>query len=118
MFITVHMEILGRECLACPAQLYFLCSMYSVQLRALYCACCKPQLAFCCSFVGTIDFCPSLAAQVTPVQNIMFLTAHFFTFSVPIAHQPGQAGVQGRLSLCLWSSTWCTLFLQKNRPMD
>ncbi len=52
---------------------------------------------------GTIDFCPALAAQVSPVQNIIFLIVHFFTFFVPIAQQPRQAGVLGRLSLCLWS---------------
>jgi hypothetical protein len=34
---------------------------------------------------GTIDFCPALAALVSPVQNIIFLTAHFFTLLVPIA---------------------------------
>jgi hypothetical protein len=28
---------------------------------------------------GTIDFCLALAALVSPVQNIIFLTAHFFT---------------------------------------
>jgi hypothetical protein len=39
---------------------------------------------------------------VTLVKNIIFLTEHFFTLLVPIAQQPGQAGVLGRLSLCLW----------------
>jgi hypothetical protein len=29
MFVAVYMEILGREYLACPAQLYFLCILYS-----------------------------------------------------------------------------------------
>ncbi len=29
---------------------------------------------------GTIDFCPALAALISQVQNIIFLTAHFFTF--------------------------------------
>jgi hypothetical protein len=41
---------------------------------------------------GTIDFCPALAALVSPVQNIIFLTPHFFTIFVPITQQPGQAG--------------------------
>ncbi len=50
---------------------------------------------------GTIDFCPALAGLVSPVQNIIFLTVHFFTLLVPIAQQPGQAGVLGRLSLCI-----------------
>ncbi len=47
----------------------------------------------------TLDFCPALAALVSPVKNIIFLTVHFFTLLVPIAQQPGQAGVLGRLSL-------------------
>jgi hypothetical protein len=49
----------------------------------------------------TIDFSPALAALVSLVQNIIFLTAHFFTLTVPIAQQPGPAAVLGRLSLCL-----------------
>jgi hypothetical protein len=40
-----------------------------------------------------------LAALVNPVQNIICLTAHFFTFIVPIAQQPGQVVVLDRLSL-------------------
>jgi hypothetical protein len=43
-----------------------------------------------------------LAALVSPVQNIIFLTVNFFTLLVLIAQQPGQAGVQSRLSLSLW----------------
>jgi hypothetical protein len=43
-----------------------------------------------------------MAAQVSPEQNSIFLTAHLFTFLIPIAQQPGQAVVLGRLSLCLW----------------
>ncbi len=50
---------------------------------------------------STIDFCLALAALFSPLQNLIFLTAHFFTLLVPIARQPGQAGVLGRL--CLWS---------------
>jgi hypothetical protein len=50
---------------------------------------------------GTIKLYPALAAQGSPVQNIIFLAAHFFTFLVPIAQQPRQAVVPGRLSLCL-----------------
>jgi hypothetical protein len=50
---------------------------------------------------GTIDFCSALAALVSPVHNIIFLTVHFFTLLVPIAQQPGQAGVLGRLSLIM-----------------
>jgi hypothetical protein len=48
-------------------------------------------------------FCPALAALVNPVQNIIYLTAHFFTFSSPLRPTTwaGQAVVLGRLSLCL-----------------
>ncbi len=48
----------------------------------------------------TLHFCPVLATLVSPVQNFIFLTGHFFTFLVPIAQQPWQAGVLCRLSLC------------------
>jgi hypothetical protein len=38
---------------------------------------------------GTRDFCPSLAALKNPVQNIIFLTIHFFiNLLVTIAQQP------------------------------
>ncbi len=40
----------------------------------------------------TIDFCPALAALVSPVQNIIFLTTHFFTLLVPCAHAATWAG--------------------------
>ncbi len=46
--------------------------------------------------VGTIDFCPALAALVSPVQNIIFLTAHFFMhFICPHHPQPGQGSRAG-----------------------
>ncbi len=47
------------------------------------------------------DFYSSLAALVNPVQNMFFLTVHYFTWCVPIAQQArhGKAVVQGRLSL-------------------
>jgi hypothetical protein len=53
---------------------------------------------------GKIDFGPALAAKVSPVQHIIFLTVHFFTLLVPIAQQPigRQAGVLGRLYKYLW----------------
>jgi hypothetical protein len=44
---------------------------------------------------GTRDFYPALAALISPVQHIFFLTVHYFNFS----QQPGQAVEQGRLSL-------------------
>jgi hypothetical protein len=60
---------------------------------------------------GTIDFCPALAALVSHVQNIIFLTAHtLFHFISP--HRPAtsmQAVVLGRLSMCLWADPSITL---------
>jgi hypothetical protein len=58
------------------------------------------------SRAGTRDFRPALAALVGPVQDIIFLTVHYFTSSVPIAQQAGQAVVHRHLSLnmCLWLS--------------
>ncbi len=55
---------------------------------------------------GTRDSCfDVLAALVGLVQNIFFLTVHYFNSFVPIAQQAGQAVVLGHLSLsmCLWS---------------
>jgi hypothetical protein len=39
---------------------------------------------------GTRDFCPALASLVGPVQNIIFLAAHYFTSFVPIAQKAGR----------------------------
>ncbi len=58
-----------------------------------------PWLVRCARYAGTRDFCPALAALVSPEQNIIFLAAHFFTLGVPIAQQPRKAVVLGRLSL-------------------
>ncbi len=46
------------------------------------------------------DFCSALAALVGPVQNIFFLTLHYFNF-VPVTLQAEQSAVLGRLSLCM-----------------
>jgi hypothetical protein len=54
----------------------------------------------------TRDFYPVLAAVVSPVQNILFLAVHYFNLCVPIAQQPGQEVVQGRLSLCVSGQTY------------
>ncbi len=53
------------------------------------------------------DIYLAFAALVSPVQNTFFLTAHYFNLFIPIAQQPGQAVMPGRLSLnmCLWSQT-------------
>ncbi len=45
------------------------------------------------------DFYSALAALVGPVQNIIFLAIYYFDPFVPIAQQPVQAAVLGRLSL-------------------
>ncbi len=61
---------------------------------------------------GTIDFCPALAALVGPVQNIIFLTIHYFALFVPITQQTRKAVITGLLSLnmCVW--VWqCSWFL-------
>ncbi len=58
-------------------------------------------------FASIRDFCPALIAVVGPVQNMFFLTVHYFSSFVPIAQQAGQAVVLGHLSLnvCLWSES-------------
>ncbi len=50
---------------------------------------------------GTRDFCSALAALVGPVQNIFFLSVHYFNSFVPIAQQAGQEVVLGRLYLSM-----------------
>ncbi len=47
----------------------------------------------------------ALVALVGPVQNIIFLTVHYFNSFVPIDQQAGQTVLLGRLSLsiCLWT---------------
>ncbi len=48
---------------------------------------------------GTRDFCPALAALVFLVQNIFFLTAHYFNSFVPIS--PSKLGRQPCWIACL-----------------
>jgi hypothetical protein len=64
-------------------------------------------------------FCSGLAAPVGPVQNIFFLTVHYFTSFVPIAQQAGQAAGQapvlGRLSLCMCLWTGLSDFKGRHR---
>ncbi len=64
----------------------------------------KPWLVRWACRAGTRDFSSALAALIGPVQNIFFLTVHFFNAFEPIAQNAGQAAVLGRLSLsmCLW----------------
>jgi hypothetical protein len=59
---------------------------------------------------GTREFCPSLAALVSPIQNIFVLTVRYFNSFVSITQQAGQAAVQGGLSL----SVCLCLFLYKS----
>jgi hypothetical protein len=63
-----------------------------------------PLLVHLSLCAGKRDFCPVSATLVGPVQNIFFLTVHYFTSFVPIAQQAGQAVVPRRLSInmCLW----------------
>jgi hypothetical protein len=65
-----------------------------------------PWLVHWARCAGTRDFCSALAALVGPVQNIFFLTIHYFNTFVLIGQQAGPAAVLGRLylSLCLWSN--------------
>jgi hypothetical protein len=49
------------------------------------------------------NFYLALAALISSVTNIIFLTAHFVTLLLPIAQQPGPSVVLGRLSLSCWS---------------
>jgi hypothetical protein len=49
----------------------------------------------------TRDFYPALAALVGPVQNIFFITVHYFYSFVPIVQQSMQA-VMLYLNMCLW----------------
>ncbi len=51
--------------------------------------------------VQYIDFCPAMAALVSPEQILFSSPYIIFTLLVLIAMQHGQAGVLGRLSLCL-----------------
>jgi hypothetical protein len=53
---------------------------------------------------GTRDLCSALAALVGPVQNMFFITIHYYNFFVPFAQQARQAAMLGRLSIsaCLW----------------
>jgi hypothetical protein len=60
------------------------------------------------SFCRYKRFLFSLAALVDPVQNILFLAAHYFTSFVLTVQQAGQVVVRGRLSL-LCASLMMTL---------
>jgi hypothetical protein len=57
---------------------------------------------------GTRDFCSAMAALLCPVQNIFFITEHYFNSCVPIALQAGQAVVLGR---CVSGAYTTTLYV-------
>ncbi len=69
--------------------------------------------------VGTRDFCPALAALVSPEQNIFSSPDTILIHFVPIAQQAGQEVVQGRLSLnvclCLCSIFAFVLYYLQSR---
>jgi hypothetical protein len=64
--------------------------------------------------VGSKDFCSALAALVDPVQNIFFLTVHYFNDFDPIAQQSGQAAMLGRLSLSTVLVHMCSCSIRSN----
>jgi hypothetical protein len=61
-----------------------------------------PWLVHWACSADTRDFCPALATLVSLVQNIIFLTIHFFNSFVPIAQQAGQAVVLSLLSFSMY----------------
>jgi hypothetical protein len=75
-----------------------------------------PCLVYCALCAGTRDFYPALAALVSPVKNIVFLTEHYFNLCAPSPDQPWHAAVQGRLSLsvCLRLYNRIVLVMRKN----
>jgi hypothetical protein len=62
------------------------------------------SLGLSCRHKKFLFLISALAALVGPVQNVFFLTVHYFNAFVLAAQQAGQAAVLGRLSLsvCLW----------------
>jgi hypothetical protein len=60
-----------------------------------------PWLVRWARHAGKRNFYPALAALVGPVQNIFFLTVHYFKSFIPIARQARKAVVPSRLSLGL-----------------
>ncbi len=62
---------------------------------------------------GTTDFFPALSALVIPEQNIF---SSPLTFSLPIAPQPGQAVMQGHLSLVSLFSAGITCYGRREAP--
>jgi hypothetical protein len=51
---------------------------------------------------GTRDFYPGFASLVCPVQNMFSSPYTISIYVAPFAQQPGQAVVQGRLSLIMY----------------
>ncbi len=65
-------------------------------------------------------FFPALVAVVGLVQNMFFLTVHYFSSFVYIAQQAGPAVVLGHLSLniCLLLKQWTSKQAVSQKPYD
>jgi hypothetical protein len=61
---------------------------------------------------------PALAALVSPIQNIFFLTPHFSTLCIPVAQQPGQAVGTGCLSLYMCLLAYLSLFFAQSKKLS
>jgi hypothetical protein len=88
-----------------------------VQIKGIH-----PWLVCWACRASTKDFCSAFAALVGPVQNIFFLTVHYFNSFLPIAQQARQPVVLGHLSLVcvsgpvlLAAPCFCVVFLSFHR---
>ncbi len=72
---------------------------FDTNIRADHCCCTVGKSWSIYHYRMYTDFCSALAALVGPVQNIFFLTLHYFHSFLPMVQQAGQAAVLGRLSL-------------------
>jgi hypothetical protein len=67
---------------------------------------------------GTRDLCSALAALVGRVENIFFLTVHYFNCFVPIAQQARRTAVLGRLYLSMCLCLYMGGFARENWPLS
>jgi hypothetical protein len=84
----------------------------SIEMRGIH-----PCLVRWTRRAGTIqvDFCLALAALVSPLQNIIFLIAHFLL--VPVAKQPGQPSPCWVACLCVSGLSCLSLFLRYGKDI-
>jgi hypothetical protein len=68
---------------------------YGIQIKVVV----LPWLVCWARRAGTRDFLSCLGCSGQPSTTYFFLTVHYFNFCVPVSQQPGQAVVQGCLSL-------------------